>query len=105
MGLAHPGHKPDARYYNTMYQDMISYLKTGQVRHGEWFYNKQRLRGGHDALPLPQGFTEMDPSAPFPRLDEVIEELDGSRLSICVRNAVSCSRDGPYGAGRGATTV
>ena len=77
FGFSPPGHKPDARYYNTVYQDMISYLKTGEVRHGEWFYNKQRLRGGDHSLPLPQGFTEMDPSAPFPRLDEVIEELDG----------------------------
>ena len=77
FGFSPPGHKPDARYYNTVYQDMISYLKTGEVRHGEWFYNKQRLRGGDHSLPLPQGFTEMDPSAPFPQLNEVIEELDG----------------------------
>ena len=35
-----PGYKPDARYYNAVQIDIDSFLRTGAVLHGEFFFWK-----------------------------------------------------------------
>ena len=61
----HPsGYKSDARSYNVAQMDIDSFLKTGAVKHGEWFLECQRLPGGDHSRDLPEGFSERPEQLP-----------------------------------------
>jgi hypothetical protein len=47
-----------------MQEDIDSFLKTGKVKHGEWFHQCQRLPGGDHSKPLPDGFSERPEQPP-----------------------------------------
>lgn len=75
----HPtGYKSDARSYNVAQEDIDSFLKTGKVRHGEWFHVCQRLPGGDHSKPLPEGFSERPEVPPdFPEYERKLSVTDG----------------------------
>ena len=80
----HPsGYKSDARSYNTVAEDIDSFLKYGRVRHGEWFLEGQRLPGGDHVRTLPEGFSERAEMPPdFPEYARKLSIKDGCAMQF-----------------------
>ena len=60
FGFSPVGEKPATRYHITMQLDIDSFLKTGKVLYGEWFYKGKRLPGGDHSRPLPDGVEDWE---------------------------------------------
>jgi len=59
-------------------EDIDSFLKTGKVKHGEWFLGRERLPGGDRSKPLPADFSERAPQPPdFPEYERKLSVTDG----------------------------
>mmetsp|Transcript_25121 Transcript_25121/g.84671 ORF Transcript_25121/g.84671 Transcript_25121/m.84671 type:complete len:497 (+) Transcript_25121:2689-4179(+) len=74
----HPaGHKPSARSFNVLREDVSLLLKTGKSKHGEWFHKGERLPG-REGPPLPGGLSEAAAAHPiFPSLEKEVDITDG----------------------------
>ena len=59
-------------------EDIDSFLKTGKVKHGEWFLERERLPGGDHSKLLPADFSERAPQPPdFPEYVRKLSVTDG----------------------------
>ena len=64
FGFSPVGEKPATRYHITMQEDIVHFLKTGHVLHGEWFYHGKRIPGGDHSKALPDGVEEWASGSP-----------------------------------------
>mmetsp|Transcript_2435 Transcript_2435/g.7592 ORF Transcript_2435/g.7592 Transcript_2435/m.7592 type:complete len:392 (+) Transcript_2435:754-1929(+) len=82
FGFHDAGHRPSARTFNVLREDVSSVLKHGTTKHGEWFHKGERLPSTRTRPPppLPDGDGLNDAAefaAIFPELEIEADQTDG----------------------------
>ena len=65
FGFHSAGHKPSARSFNVLREDVTSLMKHGTAKHGEWFHMGRRLPGRSHQEVLPGSLSDMTDTNPI----------------------------------------
>jgi hypothetical protein len=78
FGFHSAGHKPSARSFNVLREDVTSLMKHGTAKHGEWFHMGRRLPGRSHQEVLPGSLSDMTDTNPiFAALERELDVTDG----------------------------